>query len=87
MKRSFESSNLESLFNRKQFKNDESNDFHILLETAYKEISRTSLKILSENYKLEEHFHGLRQYMLLGQGRLCQTSYGHIISTFGQTGQ
>ena len=68
LKQSFESSNLESLFNRKRLKNDESNDFHILLETAYKEISRTSLKILNENYKLHDHFRGLRQYMLLGQG-------------------
>ncbi|CAG2101867.1 unnamed protein product [Medioppia subpectinata] len=68
MKESFESSNLESLFNRKQLKNEESNHFHILLETAYKEISRTSLKILNENYRLQDHFRGLRQYMLLGQG-------------------
>ena len=68
LKQSFESSNLESLFNRKRLKNDESNDFHILLETAYKEISRTSLKILNESYKLHDHFRGLRQYMLLGQG-------------------
>ena len=68
LKQSFESSNLESLFNKRRVKNDESNDFHILLETAYKEISRTSLKILNENYKLQDHFRGLRQYMLLGQG-------------------
>ncbi|XP_054163224.1 gamma-tubulin complex component 3 homolog isoform X2 [Oppia nitens] len=68
MKESFESSNLESLFNRKRLKNEDINDFHILLETAYKEISRTSLKILNENYRLQDHFRGLRQYMLLGQG-------------------
>jgi gamma-tubulin complex component 3 len=68
LKHSFESSNLESLFNRKRAKSDEQNDFHLLLETAYKEISRTSLKILNENFKLHDHFRGLRQYMLLGQG-------------------
>lgn len=68
LKQSFESTHLESLFIRKRVQNDEQNDFHILLETAYKEISRTSLKILNENYKLHDHFRGLRQYMLLGQG-------------------
>ena len=67
LKKTFESTNLESLFNKKRVKKGEG-EFQMLLERAYKEISQTSLNILYDNYKLISHFKGLRQYMLLGQG-------------------
>lgn len=69
LKKSFESTNIESLFRSKGLLNcGEENEFEHLLNTAYKEVSQKALELLFGNYKLRSHFRGLRQYLLLGQG-------------------
>lgn len=69
LKKSFESTNIESLFRSEGLMNcGEENEFEHLLNTAYKEVSHKVLELLSDNYKLRSHFRGLRQYLLLGQG-------------------
>lgn len=69
LKKSFESTNIESLFRSKGLINcGEENEFEHLLNTAYKEVSQKALELLFGNYKLRSHFRGLRQYLLLGQG-------------------
>lgn len=66
LKKSFESTSIESLFRSKGLGED--NEFEHLLNTAYKEVSQKALELLFGNYKLRSHFRGLRQYLLLGQG-------------------
>lgn len=39
-----------------------------ILESAFLETSRLILDVLINQFKLFEHFRGLRLYMLLGQG-------------------
>lgn len=69
LKKSFESTNIESLFRSKGLINcGEKNEFEHLLNTAYKEVSQKALELLLGNYKLQSHFRGLRNYLLLGQG-------------------
>ena len=69
LKKSFESTNIESLFRSKGILNcGEENEFEYLLNMAYKEVSQKALELLFGNYKLRSHFRGLRQYLLLGQG-------------------
>lgn len=69
LKKSFESTNIESLFRYEATINcGEENEFEHLLNTAYKEVSQKVLELLFDNYKLRSHFRGLRQYLLLGQG-------------------
>lgn len=69
LKKSFESTNIESLFRSQRLLNSgEENEFEHLLNTAYKEVSQKALELLFGNYKLRSHFRGLRQYLLLGQG-------------------
>lgn len=69
LKKSFESTNIETLFRSKGLLNcGEDNEFEHLLNTAYKEVSQKALELLFGNYKLRSHFRGLRQYLLLGQG-------------------
>lgn len=69
LKKSFESTNIESLFKSNGLINcREENEFEHLLNSAYKEVSQKVLELLFSNFKLRSHFRGLRQYMLLGQG-------------------
>lgn len=69
LKKSFESTNIESLFRSQRLSNSgEENEFEHLLNMAYKEVSQKALELLFGNYKLRSHFRGLRQYLLLGQG-------------------
>lgn len=69
LKKSFESTNIETLFRPKSIINcGEENEFEHLLNTAYKEVSQKALELLFGNFKLRSHFRGLRQYLLLGQG-------------------
>lgn len=69
LKKSFESTNIESLFRSKGLIScGEENEFEHLLNTAYKEVSQKALELLFGNFKLRSHFRGLRQYLLLGQG-------------------
>lgn len=68
LKRSFESTSIETLFNCGLSSRDEENLFEDLLNQAHKEVSRRALELLFGNFKLKSHFRGLRQYLLLGQG-------------------
>lgn len=67
LKKSFETTNIESLFRSKGLLCEE-NDFENLLTTAYREVSQKSLELLFGTFKLRNHFRGLRQYLFLGQG-------------------
>lgn len=80
LKKSFESTNIESLFRSKGILNcSEENEFETLLNTAYKEVSQKALELLFGNYKLRSHFKGLRQYLLLGQGDFIR----HLMDLLG----
>lgn len=80
LKKSFESTNIESLFRSKGILNcGEENEFEHLLNTAYKEVSQKALELLFGNYKLRSHFRGLRQYLLLGQGDFIR----HLMDLLG----
>lgn len=80
LKKSFESTNIESLFRSKGLLNcGEENEFEHLLNTAYKEVSQKALEFLFGNYKLRSHFRGLRQYLLLGQGDFIR----HLMDLLG----
>lgn len=80
LKKSFESTSIESLFRSKGIMNSgEENEFEHLLNTAYKEVSRKALELLFGNYKLRSHFKGLRQYLLLGQGDFIR----HLMDLLG----
>lgn len=79
LKKSFESTNIESLFRSMGISNCEENEFETLLNTAYKEVSQKALALLFGNYKLRSHFRGLRQYLLLGQGDFIR----HLMDLLG----
>uniref|UniRef100_A0A6G1S4E0 Gamma-tubulin complex component 3 n=1 Tax=Aceria tosichella TaxID=561515 RepID=A0A6G1S4E0_9ACAR len=79
LKKSFESTNIESLFRSMGISNCEENEFENLLNTAYKEVSQKALALLFGNYKLRSHFRGLRQYLLLGQGDFIR----HLMDLLG----
>ena len=80
LKKSFESTSIESLFRSKGILNSgEENEFEHLLNTAYKEVSQKALELLFGNYKLRSHFKGLRQYLLLGQGDFIR----HLMDLLG----
>lgn len=40
----------------------------IIIESAFMETSQLVLNTLKSQFKLFENFHGLRRYMLMGQG-------------------
>lgn len=80
LKKSFESTNIESLFRSVGISNcGEENEFEHLLNTAHKEVSQKALELLFGNYKLRSHFRGLRQYLLLGQGDFIR----HLMDLLG----
>lgn len=50
------------------FTPEQSVEFHLTLETVYKETSFRVLDLLKNKYNLYEHLQSLRRYLLLGQG-------------------
>lgn len=80
LKKSFESTSIESLFKSRSIINScEGNEFENLLNTAYQEVSQKALELLFGNFKLKSHFKGLRQYLLLGQGDFIR----HLMDLLG----
>lgn len=50
------------------FNPEQSIKFHSTLECVYKETSLRVLELLKGKFRLMEHLHALRNYLLLGQG-------------------
>ncbi|ENN77802.1 hypothetical protein D910_12412 [Dendroctonus ponderosae] len=63
---------LQKLFNTTSadalFAPEQSIEFHLTLETVYKETSFRVLDLLKNKYNIYEHLQSLRRYLLLGQG-------------------
>lgn len=54
---------LESLFSQ-----EKDGEFHTILEMNYRKTSSLVLSVLHNEYKLMDHLHAMRNYLLLGQG-------------------
>ncbi|XP_044750797.1 gamma-tubulin complex component 3 homolog [Coccinella septempunctata] len=78
------------------FAPEQSLEFHTTLENVYRETSLRVLDLLKNKFRLMEHLHSLRRYLLLGQGdfirhllellapelnKPAQEIYGHTLTT------